>query len=242
MLNILLIVFIAVFIYSSYHVFMWIKSDRKIKKLESGLYKDVIEDVKDDEPSENSSEDNQVKATYSVDFNKLKEINKDVIGWIKIDGTYINYPILQGKTDEYYLKKDIYKSYDYSGSIFVYSKVKPFVDENTVIFGHNMNNHRMFAHLKMIHDGELGKNIDVEICTEEKNYIYKVFSCYIESPNIAVTKNSFTENEKREYIDNVLKKSDIDFNQDVLYSRNIITLITCGATSKNRIIVHAVEE
>ena len=51
-LNILLIIFIVVFIYSSYHVFMWIKSDRKIKKLESGLYKDVVEDVKDDEQPE----------------------------------------------------------------------------------------------------------------------------------------------------------------------------------------------
>lgn len=112
-LNILLIVFIAIFIYSSYHVFMWIKSDRNIKKLESGLYKDVIQDVKEeDTPSENSEE--TTKTTYSVDFKKLKEINKDVIGWIKIKGTYINYPILQGKTDEYYLKKDIYKAYDYS--------------------------------------------------------------------------------------------------------------------------------
>ena len=57
-LNILLIVFIAIFIYSSYHVFMWIKSDRNIKKLESGLYKDVIQDVKEeDTPSDDPVSD-----------------------------------------------------------------------------------------------------------------------------------------------------------------------------------------
>ena len=128
------------------------------------------------------------------------------------------------------------------GSIFVYSDINPFEDENTVIFGHNMNNHRMFAHLRMIYDGELGKNIDVEICTEEKTHLYKVFSCYIENPNVAVTKNTFSEKEKRDYIDDAISKSKINFNQEVNYSKKLITLITCGATSKNRIIVHAVEE
>lgn len=128
------------------------------------------------------------------------------------------------------------------GSIFVYSDIKPFEDENTVIFGHNMNNHRMFAHLKMIYEGELGKNIDVEICTEDKSHIYKVFSCYIDDPNLAVTQNEFSRVEKRDYINRALKKSVIDFDKEVDYSKKIVTLITCGATSKNRIIVHAVEE
>lgn len=242
-LNILLIVFLVIFIYSSYNVFMWIKSDRKLKKLESGLYKDVIEEVKNNNDSMEQTNENsdEIKATYSVDFKKLKEINKDVIGWIKINDTYINYPILQGKEDEYYLKKDLYKSYDYSGSIFVYSNINPFEDENTAIFGHNMNNQRMFANLQKIYDGELGTNIDVEICTEEKNHIYKVFSCYIETPNLDIIKNQFSVQEKEEYINRVLKKSVLDFHQEIDYSKKLITLVTCGSSSKNRIVVHAIE-
>ena len=243
--NIFLLIFICIFIYSSYNVFMWLKSDRKLKKLEEGLYKEVIENVKPNKLEiENEEEQEQVKkGTFSVDFSKLKEINPDVIGWIKINETYINYPILQGKTNEYYLKKDIYGAYDFSGSIFVYSDVnKNFEDENTVIYGHNMNNQRMFAHLQKIYDGELGKNINVEISTESGNHNYKVFSCYIDAPNLDIIKNKFSEQEKKEYIDNSVRKSKINFNQDIDYSSKIITLITCGSTSKERIIVNAIEE
>ena len=237
--NIVLLLFIMIFIYSSYNVFMWLKADRKIRKLEGGLYKEVIEDAK---PNKLEIENEEDIGTFSVDFKRLKEINPDVIGWIKINETYINYPILQGETNEYYLKKDIYGKYDFSGSIFVYSDVdKNFEDENTAIYGHNMNNHRMFAHLKKIYDGELGKDINVEICTENKNHIYKVFSCYIETPNLDIIKNKFSGQEKQEYIDNAVKKSKIDFNQEIDYSGKIVTLITCGETSKERIVVHAIE-
>ena len=239
--NIFLLIFIIIFIYSSYNVFMWLKADRKIKKLEGGLYKEVIKDVESNKVELENNEENI--GTFSVDFVKLKEINPDVIGWIKINETYINYPILQGKTNEYYLKKDIYGAYDFSGSIFVYSDVnKNFEDENTVIYGHNMNNQRMFAHLQKIYDGELGKNINVEISTESGNHNYKVFSCYIDAPNLDIIKNKFSEQEKKEYIDNSVRKSKINFNQDIDYSSKIITLITCGSTSKERIIVNAIEE
>ena len=209
--NILLLIFIILFIYSSYNVFMWFKSDINLRKMEDG-------------------------------FEKLKKINPDIIGWIKIDDTYINYPILQGKTNEYYLKKDIYGSYDFSGSIFVYSNAdKNFNDENTVIYGHNMKNQKMFAHLRKIYNEELGKNIDVEICTEEKNNIYKVFSCYIESPNIEIIQRNFSELDKKTYIDDAIVKSKINFEQKIDYSKKIITLITCS-NSNNRVIVHAIEE
>lgn len=242
--NIVLLIFIIIFIYSSYNVFMWLKSDRKLKKLEKGLYKEVIEEVKPNKvENQNENEKQEIKGTFSVDFEKLKEINSDVIGWIKIKETYINYPILQGKTNEYYLKKDIYGSYDFSGSIFVYSDVnKNFEDENTVIYGHNMNNQRMFAHLQKIYDGELGKNVDVEICTEKGNHIYNVFSCYIETPNLDIIQNNFSEQEKKDYIDNAIKKSKINFNKEIDYSSKIVTLITCGTTSKERIVVHAIEQ
>ncbi len=233
--NILLLIFIILFIYSSYNVFMWFKSDINLRKMEDGLYKDVV-----------ITKDNEIKGekkgSISVDFEKLKKINPDIIGWIKIDDTYINYPILQGKTNEYYLKKDIYGSYDFSGSIFVYSNAdKNFNDENTVIYGHNMKNQKMFAHLRKIYNEELGKNIDVEIYTEEKNNIYKVFSCYIESPNIEIIQNNFSELDKKNYIDEAIVKSKINFEQKIDYSKKIITLITCS-NSNNRVIVHAIEE
>ena len=240
-INIVLIIFIIIFIFSSYKVFIWVKSDRKLKKMEEGLYKEVVS-VK---PTMNltDTETQESVGSIEVDFKKLKEINKDVIGWIKIYDTYINYPIMKGKTDEYYLRKDIYGDYNYSGSIFVYSNVnEEFEDENTLIYGHNMKNDRMFANLQKIYTGELGKNIDVEIYTENSEKIYRVFSVYVCKPDSKITKNSFTEEEKKKYIDDALSKSKINFNQDINYSNNMITLVTCGNSNKERIVVHAIEK
>ncbi len=231
-LNILLILFICIFIYSGYNVFMWLKSNIEIKKLEKGLYEEVV--------NVESNEKDEKKVT--INFDKLKKINQDVVGWIKIDNTYINYPILQGVTDEYYLRKDIYKRYSLSGSIFMYSNVnKEFLDDNTVIYGHNMKNERMFSNLKKIYLGSLGENINIKIYTPNKYNNYKVFSCYIEKPNVEIIKNKFTNEEKKNYIDKAIKKSNINFKQKIDYSNKIITLITCGTTNKERIIVHAIK-
>ncbi len=209
---------------------MWIKSDREVKNLEAGIYKEVVSVVDDD------------KENTLIDFEKLKNINNDVIAWIKIEDTYINYPILQGPTDEYYLKKDIYKRYNYSGSIFVYSNInKQFLDENTVIYGHNMKNGRMFANLNNIYNKSLGTDINIDIYTENEHNVYKVFSCYIDKPNKDIITNNFTNNEKKSYIDLAIKKSKIDFNYEINYESNIITLITCGKTDEERIIVHAIK-
>ncbi len=240
--QILLVILIIIFIYSSYNVFMWVRSDRKLKNLEGDLYKEVVKtsENNENETEEGYEEDN--KGSISVDFEKLKQINSDVIGWIKINDTYINYPILQGETDEYYLKRDIYGSYNLSGSIFVYSSAdRNFNDENTAIFGHNMKNQRMFAQLKKIYNGELGQDINVEICTENGTRIYKVFSCYIQSPDLEIVQSEFAEQEKTNYIDTAIEKSKIDFKQSIDYSKKIITLITCSANGSKRLVVNAIE-
>ena len=240
LMNILLIIFICLFVYSAYNVIMWLKSDREIKELESGLYKEIVT-VAESNSQNVGTQQEESNEQVVVDFKKLKEINKDVIGWIEIDNTYINYPILQGETDEYYLRKDIYKEYNFSGSIFVYSDVnRQFLDENTVIYGHNMKNDRMFANLNQINNGTLGKDIYINIFTEDKTIVYKVFSSYVEEPSIDIIKNKFTEQEKRDYINTAIKKSEVAFQPNINYKNKMITLITCGSRSEERIIVHAI--
>ena len=108
----ILFILICVFIYSSIQVGNWIISNIELIKLENGLYNEVAVDNKD-------------SGTTQIDFEKLKAINNDVIGWIKIDNTNIDYPILKGETDEYYLRRDIYKNYSFSGSIFYNLHIQP---------------------------------------------------------------------------------------------------------------------
>lgn len=234
-INIALLILIVVFLYSSYQVLNWLKSDKQTKDLEEGLFSEVVKEENNSGEEENTTE---------IDFAKLEEVNPDVIAWIKIEDTYINYPIMQGRTDEYYLRKDINKKYNIAGSIFVYSNVSPdFSDENTVIYGHNMKNGRMFSNLAKIYNGDLGKDVYVEIYTKENNFKYKVISSYIEEPNLPLIQRNFTEEEKIDYINKVVKKSKIDFKQEsyIDYKENIITLITCDSAGTQRVIVHAVQ-
>lgn len=233
-LNILLLIMILTFIYSTYNIVFWIKDDKETKALEEGLFSEVI--VETEEKSESREQ------TIDIDFEKLKETNSDIIGWIRIENTYINYPILQGETDEYYLRKDIYKNYSIAGSIFVDSNVSPdFTDENTVIYGHNMKNGRMFADLHKICNGELGKEVFIEVYTEKETLKYKVISSYIGAPELSVIQSKFNESQKKKYIQNAINNSNIKFTEKVDTSKEILTLITCDQTSKKRVIVNAIK-
>ena len=237
-INILLVIFIGIFLYSGYMCFVWIKSDRNTKKLEEGLYSEVVSKVGENEEINNIAEE-------KIDFEKLSSINEDVIAWIKIDDTYINYPILQAETDLYYIRKDIYEKYSISGSIFVDSSANPnFLDDNTSIYGHNMKNERMFADLHKIKNGTLGTDINVKIYTNGSSNIYKVFSAYVAEPDDNIIKKNFNdENEKENYIKNAIRKSNVQFDvneENIDFDKNIITLITCDNNNKYRVIVHAI--
>ena len=96
----------------------------------------------------------------------LFEKNIDYRGWIKIDNTNINYPILQGQDNEEYLYKDINNEYIVSGSIFMNYLNNGFDDQNTVLFGHNMKNGTMFANLKKYKEEDFFYNnnyIEIEL-------------------------------------------------------------------------------
>ena len=79
-----------------------------------------------------------------IDWNYLKSINEDIIGWIAIEGTEINYPILKDNDNLYYLKHNYLKKYNSNGSIFTLD-INPFNNNETLLYGHNMSNGTMFS-------------------------------------------------------------------------------------------------
>lgn len=77
---------------------------------------------------------------------ELQAINPDVRGWITIDDTHIDYPVVQGKTDMDYINKDVYGEFALSGSIFMDSRNTPdFSDSYCLLYGHHMDNGAMFG-------------------------------------------------------------------------------------------------
>ena len=112
-----------------------------------------------------------------INWDRLYEINKDIIGWIKIENTNINYPILKDNENLKYLKHS-YNGTNNNGSIFTLN-VDPFNDENTVIYGHNMRNGTMFSELsKYMNKNFFDEHSTILIYTRNQNYKETIFSCY----------------------------------------------------------------
>lgn len=140
--RILLVVCLAVFLYSAGNL---LNIGYKYHKLDSDnnkLQEKVVTEVKQDSPLDRK-----------IDFNQLKSINEDIIGWIYIPNTNIDYALLKGKTNDTYIHTNYEKKYSFGGSIFLdeYNNAS-LTDSNTIIYGHNMKNGAMFANIKKFAD------------------------------------------------------------------------------------------
>ena len=239
--NLFLIIFVLIFVFSSIMVIIWLIGNYGLSKIENELIDKVVT-INSGEDNDNEGQDNENKGSISVDFNSLKEINSDIVAWIYIKDTDINYPILQTGDNNYYLRRDIYKKYSFCGSIFMdYNNSSDFSDDNTIIYGHNLKNKKMFADLSKIYNGTLGNKVEIEIYTENAFHKYQVITSYMEEPNNEIIQRSFTEEEKNTYITKNISKSKTKFEYSADISNKMLTLVTCDSTGKKRIVVTAHE-
>lgn len=122
----------------------------------------------------NDSTDDEDK----INWDRLLSINKDIIGWIEIENTNINYPIVKDDGSLKYLKHSFNGKYNKNGSIFTLNS-NPFIENETIIYGHNMRNKTMFSELdKYMKKEFFNKNNIFYIDTEENRYKVTVFSVY----------------------------------------------------------------
>ena len=180
-----------------------------------------------------------------VDFDALKAINEDVVGWIYIPDTNVNYPILQGDNDDQYLYHLLTGEYNSSGSIFLDADVQAdFSGQNSPIYGHNMKNDTMFADVVHYKKQEFfDAHPTVLLMTPEKNYTVHLFSGYVTDSWGSAWDTAFTETGFAQWLDEIQRKS--YFTSDVLphVSDRIVTLSTCSyETGDSRFVVHGVLE
>ncbi len=118
-----------------------------------------------------------------VDFEALTALNPDVIGWIYCPFTVINYPVVQGPDNDYYLERSCNKKPDPSGTIFSDSSNSPgFEDSNVILYGHHMQNMTMFATLKYWAEQEYyDEHPFMWLLTPERDYKVELFSVYTAS-------------------------------------------------------------
>lgn len=120
-------------------------------------------------------------APLRVDFRVLKKANEDIIAWIYVPGTHINYPILKGKDNDYYLHRLPDKSYAAAGSLFMdFRCSSDFSDPVSIVYGHNMKNGTMFRDLEKYKSQEFYDEHPVYwLFTENRNYRVDIFAGYV---------------------------------------------------------------
>lgn len=170
-------------------------------------------------------EDSNEKKT-EIEWEKLEYINKDIIGWINIANTNINYPILKDDDDLKYLNHSFNGEYNKNGSIFTINE-NPFQDNVTVLYGHNMKSGIMFSELgKYLNKNFFDEHRCFEIYTKNQNYKATIFSCY--STGINEEENNLkllNFNDEIEYYKN---KSKFNYEGDIGKIKKIVKLSTCS--------------
>jgi sortase B len=176
-----------------------------------------------------------------IDFESLLKVNEDIIGWIRLKGLGISYPIAQAEDNDYYLHRTFERAENFAGCIFMeYQNQSDFSDKNTIIYGHNMKNGSMFGRLKEYYeDGVYESTPYFWIYTPEKIYRYDIISCAeVESVSDAYQITFEDDHDFMEFVDKAFARSVVDTQGiEVSPEDRIVTLSTCTGNDATRFIV-----
>lgn len=242
LLTIALIVAIAVFCYAAFNLYH-IYTEYKKGTDEYNQIEEMAVTERDADSGEAAGPNAQLKPPIEVDFDKLKSVNEDVVGWIYVDALPdISYPIVKGKDNQTYLHQTYEKNYNFAGTIFVdYENSGDFSDCNTLVYGHNMKNGSMFGHLKKFREDDRLYKQDKYfwILTPERNYRYEIISAYttgVNSDTYTLFKGPGEEFEK--YLETIKGYSEIQTDDtDLTIKDKIVTLSTCTGNESTRFVV-----
>lgn len=183
-----------------------------------------------------AEDDPMMEKMAQINLTALQEINPDVIGWIRIPDTQIDYPLLQGQDNDFYLKHTWQKEENNVGSVFLeHRNSSNLTDFNTIIYAHNMNDGSMFGSLSKYNDRQYReKHPYVYIATADGVLRYEVFSFYkaeLDSPTYGL---SFHQLQTRvDFMKHALEKSRYDTGIVPDGHDRVLTLSTCTAAGIN---------
>ena len=204
------------------------------EKKQQNDFEEIQEIVEDNTKEESDSEN-------SIDLYNLYLINNDVVGWIRIEGTNINYPVMQNS--EYYLRRNIYKEYSTYGTPFLADYCNINLSDNLIIYGHHIKSGMMFADLDKYKSYDyylnhktikLYKLQGTETIEEE----YKIISCFKTTVNKGGFKyynffNATSEADYNTFVEQCRELSFYNTEDTAKYRDKLITLSTCEYSLNN---------
>ncbi|WP_170885448.1 class B sortase [Bacillus alkalicellulosilyticus] len=231
---------IAIFLFSTYKVVDSYVSSYQNQQVYASVQEVYNNDVipKKSIPPKESNE-----PIIQEPFESLLDINEDTVGWISIEDTKIDYPIVQRDDNEYYLTHDFEQTPSKAGSIFMdFRNASDFTDRHSILYGHHMRDGSMFKGLMAFRDIEFFEEnqvFSVQSLYEETRW--EIFSAYVTDTTFYYIVTDFDTDE--EYLDFLhelqvrsLHKTDIELSSD----DQILTLSTCAYDFNDaRFVVHA---
>ena len=188
----------------------------------------------------------QTKQTV-IDFDALKKINPDVVSWITIPGTNIDYPLLQGKDNNQYLHKDMEGRDSVAGAIFLdHGDKADLSSRHNIIYGHHMKNGTMFKDIVKYKDQQyFDEHQDITIYTPNREIHLKALAAVVASPDAIRRKTDFQSQEEfTSYIEEMTKgaKASATVPKGTTV-RRLYSFVTCSYEFQNaRTILYAYEE
>lgn len=183
-------------------------------------------------------------ALADVDFAALKEVNSDVVAWLTMTGTPIDYPVAQGEDNQYYLKHLFTKDPGVAGCLFLdAANDRDFGDANSVIYGHHMKNSSMFGSLDGFKEQSYyEEHPSLTLYTPDRVYTVELFAAYVVKSNSEEIPTSFASAaDFTAYVDQAKARSCFQSGLAVTAGDRILTLYTCAYSSDDaRFIVQGV--
>ncbi len=245
LIAVLCALFFALVLFSAWKVWSIVSGYKAAERRYSSLAGTVVADTAsaagetlpssgaEDASAQEQSASPRELSPVSVDFEALRGTSSDVIGWISLPHTAINYPVVQGRDNEYYLTRFIDGQNNMGGSLFAdYACPSDFSGKNTIIYGHNMKDGSMFALIDDYSEQSFYEQHPVlYLNTPSGNYRVDFFSGFTSDPEGFVYTTSFASDEDfAAFLRNVYASSEIDCPVAVGIDDRIVTLSTCTYT------------
>lgn len=233
-----IIMLVAIFVTSIIYIIMNYTEDKEQNEVFEKL-ENIVTEEKEEKHEEQQEE--------SINLEKLYELNNDFIGWLKINGTNISYPVMQTDSNrkDYYLRKNFYKEYSQLGTPYIAEYCNVQTSDNVIIYGHHITNYQVFGELekykkkefydnhKIINFNTIYENADYEIIAVFKTVAYTGFKYY-------QFINSSSEDEFNTFIKRCKEHSFYNTGKTAKYGDKLLTLSTCEYSAKNgRLVVVA---
>lgn len=178
-----------------------------------------------------------------VDFAALQAINPDIVGWILIEGTDINYPVVQGADNQYYLRHLFTGEYNASGCIFLDSRNTPgFSDQHSIFYGHHMDNGTMFNGLMNYKEQAFyDAHPHALLLTPDRDYSIDFFAGYVANVKANAWQVNFGLEEFAVWLREAKGKSLFQSEIEPIAESKVLTLSTCSYEFDNaRFVLHGV--